>query len=108
VLERFDHLLARIHQQFGEHAALSGSALTERVLQLTERSSATEAEMAAIDRACGWRRRAVRIDFGREWLATLRSLSARLFKQEHQRTQLIEAAERWLEQLIDEEEDQCL
>ena len=108
VLERFDHLLARIHQQFGEHAALSGSALTEHVLQLTERPSATEAEMAAIDRACGWRRRAVRIDFGREWLATLRSLSARLFKQEHQRTQLIEAAERWLEQLIDEEEDQCL
>ena len=106
VIERLDQLLARIQEQFGERAALSGSELTAKLVQLTEKSSVSEAEMEAIDRACGWHQRAVQIDFGRAWVALLRQLSERLFKQESGRTRLIEAAEAWLEQLIIEEEEQ--
>lgn len=105
VLERLTALVARLHTHFGETSQLSGATLTENILVLTEKAHVSEAEMAAIGTACGWKRLSVQIDFSREWLAIIRSLSPRLFADEAHRGQLIDAAEAWLETLIITEEE---
>ncbi|GEM_PF-645383 len=106
VLERMDNLADRMTTQFRETLLMDGEKMTGRVIDMTKLHFMNGATVGGFVDACGLQRLLSKVDFGRELTSIFRSLSARLFQKDSDRTQMIDAAQEYLDGVVEEEEDQ--
>lgn len=105
VLDTMNALGVRMERHFGETIALTGEAMTGRIVDFTEKSFVSSAAFAAFVAECGIKKLLARMDFSREMLFVIRRLSQRLFSTEDDRARLLDAAQEYLDGVIAEEID---
>lgn len=105
VLEKSTMLAGKMQSQFAETCLLNGEKITGRIIDFTEMSFVSSANIASLISSCGISQLLAQLYFSTELLNMFRGLSPRLFSEDSDRFKLIDAGQEHLDGLVSLQEE---